>query len=515
MMMFFKKFLKIISHRVTIVIIGLALQFFWYFALILFLTSNSIFFEVLMWVVALFTVMYIINTRMDPAYKLVWTIMILAAPIVGIIFYFVMGKSRVARKYRKSMAVVVEKSRELVNQDERVVENLSEKDRTIAGQSRYLSKSVNWNCYQNTKTEYYSVGEDWFAKYLEEISKAEKYIYMEYFIIADGVMWGKVLDILKEKVKQGVDVRVIYDGVGCMTSLPNKYYKKLEEFGIKSACYSPFRPFLNIIQNNRDHRKITVIDGHTAFMGGINLADEYINERERFGHWKDSGMYLHGEAVWNLTVMFLQMWSVVSKTPFRLDEHLTHRYREGQFEGNGFVQPFGDSPLEDENVGENVYLNILSGAKKYVYIFTPYLVLDQTMQTTLCNTAKRGVDVRIVTPAVPDKKAIFALSQSYFLQLMEAGIKIYEYTPGFIHSKSFVCDDEVAAVTTINLDFRSLYLHFELGVWMYDDPAVMEVKKDALETFEISREVQIEECRDIGRVKKFWQSFLRCIAPIL
>lgn len=510
-----KKILKFFSNRITVTVFAMALQFAWYFFLVLFITSSNVFFNVAMWVIAFATVLWLINQRINPGYKLIWTILILAMPIVGLIFYFVMGKSRVARKFQKELKKVKQENGELLREDPEVREKLRELDLGIANQSWYLTNTVHMPCYQNTVTEYFAVGEDWFAKYVEELKKAEHYIFMEYFIVAEGYMWDTVLDILKEKVKQGVDVRLIYDGVGCLTTLPSKYYRELQAYGIKCAAFNPFRPFLNIILNNRDHRKITVIDGHTAFNGGINLADEYINQRSRFGHWKDSGIYIHGEAVWNMTAMFLEMWSVMMQTPCDFEKYRPRQYYEETFKSDGFVQPYGDSPLDDETVGENVYRNMISNAKRYVYIFTPYLVLDNEMMTELCNAAKKGVDVRIVTPGIPDKKMVFLLTQSYYQQLLESGVRIYEYTPGFIHSKSFVCDDEAAVVSTINLDYRSLYLHFECGTWLYQTESVMEVKKDALDTFEISREIDLDFCKNRHIFVRAFQSVLRAIAPIL
>ena len=343
------------------------------------------------------------------------------------------------------------------------------------------------------------------------------YIYIEYFIINDGVMWRTILDILERKAKEGVDVRLIYDGFGCLTTLPNRYDKILQEKGIKCVIFNPFRPILNIVQNNRDHRKICVIDGKTGFTGGINLADEYINQKERFGHWKDTAVMLKGEAVWNMTVMFMHMWSVVngSRTPMEHELHMPHRYHPEAFEEDGFVQPYSDTPLDGEVLGENVYLNIINRARKYVYICTPYLIIDNEMMTALCLAAKSGVDVRIMTPGVPDKKMVFLLTQSYYEQLLEAGVRVYEYQPGFLHAKSFVCDDEIAVVGTINLDYRSLYLHFENGVWFYKNKVVADIFQDFKETLNYCDPINIEFCKNRNILVRGFQSILRLLAPLL
>jgi cardiolipin synthase len=303
--------------------------------------------------------------------------------------------------------------------------------------------------------------------------------------------------------------------VGCVNTLPAKYFKKLQKKGIKCAAFNPFLPVISVVMNNRDHRKIFVVDGNIGFTGGINLADEYINQVERFGYWKDTGIRLEGEAVWSFTAMFLEMWNYITQETEDCTKFMPKIYQTEPFKEDGFVQPYGDSPLDHENVGENIYLNIINRAKKYVYIFTPYLIIDNEMMVALRNAAKSGVDVRIVTPGIPDKKAIFLMTQSYYQPLLESGVKIYQYTPGFIHAKCFVCDDEVATVGSINLDFRSLYLHFECGVWMYRSSAVMQVKEDCLATFEQSEEISVEFCRKRHLVVRMVQSLMRLFAPLL
>ena len=356
-----------------------------------------------------------------------------------------------------------------------------------------------------------------FPVLVRELKQAKKYIFIEYFIINDGVMWQTILNILEKKAAEGVDVRLIYDGFGCLTTLPHKYYEELQKKGIKCQVFNPFRPILNIIQNNRDHRKLCIIDGWVGFTGGINLADEYINQKERFGHWKDTAVMLKGEAVWNMTVMFLHMWAVIGRSEESVDyeAYFPHRYHEGEFESDGFVQPFCDTPLDEEVVGEDVYLNIINKAKKYVYICTPYLIIDNEMMTALCLAAKSGVDVRIMTPGIPDKKLVFILTQSYYRQLLEAGVKIYEYQPGFLHAKSFVSDDEIGVVGTINLDYRSLYLHFEDGVWIYRNRVIQDIKDDFIQTMEYCRQIELEFClnRNIGLC--IMQNIFRVFAPLM
>lgn len=510
-----KKIFRLMSNRIVLVTLVLFLQLLWFVGLGYFLNDRYIYFSMTIKVIAVLTVLWLVNQRINPSYKLIWTIVILIFPIIGIILYFIMGKSRLAKRFCHEYESVLEEQGEILKEKCEDRTELKAYDKMASNQSVYLRDYADSPLYKNTVTEYYPVGEDWFAKYIEELKKAEHYIFLEYFIIAEGYMWDTVLDILLEKAAKGVDVRLIYDDFGCITTLPSRFYKELQAKGIKCAAFNPVRPFLNIILNNRDHRKITVIDGHTAFTGGINLADEYINQKERFGHWKDSGIYLYGEAVWNFTVMFLRMWSVITRMECEFELFRPYQYHLDVFESDGFVQPYGDIPMDNETVGEHVYLNIISQARDYLYIFTPYLILDNETMKALCLSAKRGVDVRIVTPRIPDKKIVFLLTQSYYEELLEAGVRIYQYSPGFLHSKSFVSDDEVAVVGTINLDYRSLYLHFECGVWLFKTKSVSQVKQDFLDTLEVSREVTLDFCRNRNIVIRAAQSILRLVAPLL
>ena len=335
-----------------------------------------------------------------------------------------------------------------------------------------------------------------FSDMISEMEKAKRYIFFEYFIVDQGVMWNRMLDTLVKKVEEGVDVRMIYDDVGSMFLLPGDFENRMESLGIKCMAFNKFRPVVSVVMNHRDHRKILVIDGHTAFTGGINLADEYINQKERFGHWKDTGVMLKGRGVWSFTVMFLEMWNA-----FRTDTGKFEDFRPCEeelenmieAEAGSFVQPFSDSPLDSEPVGENVYIEILSQARKYVYIFTPYLIIDNELQSALCLAAKRGVDVRIVTPGIPDKKLVFRITRSNYMPLLRAGVRIYEYSPGFIHAKSYVSDDRIGAVGTINMDYRSLFLHFECGTLIYGGKTLINLRDDSLETISVSREIKAQD----------------------
>lgn len=508
------KIMKFMLRRLVIVGALIVFQLFWLFYGLSLLGEYSSWAEMLLQIISLLVVIYIANKEENPAYKLAWTILILLFPIFGGLTYLAMGNKQPAKKLRGKLEVSIEETQFLLGQDYGVMENLHKADVQVANQAKYINDCGGYPIYENSGSQYYPSGEAMFEDLLEDLKKAEHYIFMEFFIVAQGYMWDTILEILKERANDGVEVRFLYDDVGCVDLLPLHYYKQLERVGIMSMAFNPMIPLVSTAWNNRDHRKVVVIDGHTAYTGGLNLSDEYINRKERFGYWKDAGLKVTGDAVWNFTVMFLQVWNALRKTDEAYGAFLPHKHHSHEFNGKGFVQPYADNPLDREIVGENVYLNIINTATDYVYIYTPYLIVDNEMMTALCLASKRGVDVRIVTPAIPDKKMVFLLTQSYYRQLIEAGIKIYEYTPGFIHAKCFVSDDKVATVGTINMDFRSLYLHFENGVFLYNTPAVMQVKEDALKTFDDSQLMTKEMCEG-NFLKTMTQSVLRLFAPLL
>ena len=512
-----RKLLKLLFNRIFYVVFAMLIQLGWIFVMVLKIAAFSRYVDIFIGIVGVLIVLWIVNKEINPSYKLAWTMLILSLPILGVTLYFLFGKSRIASIMDHQFVKRIEESSELMQDDPETVSGLWERDPSVAMQSHYISSASHFPVHQNTSAEYFQVGDDMFPVLVKELKQAKKYIFIEYFIINDGVMWQTILDILEQKAAEGVDVRLIYDGFGCLTTLPHKYYEELRKKGITCQVFNPFRPILNIIQNNRDHRKLCIIDGWVGFTGGINLSDEYINQKERFGHWKDTAIMLKGEAVWNMTVMFLHMWAVIGRTEEKIDYevYLPHKNHQEQFMGNGFVQPFCDTPLDEEIVGENVYLNIINKARRYVYICTPYLIIDNEMMTALCLAAKNGVDVRIMTPGTPDKKLVFLLTQSYYRQLLENGVKIYEYQPGFLHAKTFVCDDEIAVVGTINLDYRSLYLHFEDGVWIYGNDVIWSMKEDFVQTLEDCHTVPLEFCKNRKIPVRIMQNVLRAFAPML
>lgn len=509
------KITKHLFSRLFFVVIAIVAQVLWILFTVMVLGKKFPFLIPVMEVISLLIILWLVSQDINPAYKLAWTILILAVPVAGVVIYFLFGKSRLANDLHARLNQAADESAEFLKQNQEVRNQLDNADIEAGRQSQYICDHAGFPVYQKTSTQYYHVGEELYKAMKEDLARAEHFIFLEYFIIDDGEMWQGILDILEEKARIGVDVRLIYDDVGCVDTLPANFQNQLRKRGIKCEVFNPFIPVVSVVLNNRDHRKIMVIDGHTAFTGGINLADEYINRKERFGYWKDTGVRLQGEAVWSFTVMFLQMWSVLAKEASHYEKYRPYEWHQEAFEDDGFVQPYSDTPLDHETVGEYVYLNIINRARDYVYIFTPYLITDHEMVTALCLAAKSGVDVRIVTPGIPDKKLVYQLTRSYYEVLLKAGVRIYEYRPGFLHAKSFVCDDEIATVGTINMDYRSLYLHFECGVWMYRSEAVMQIKEDALAIFQQSTEITLDFCKNQSLATRGLLSILRLFAPLL
>lgn len=460
-------------------------------------------------------VIYLVCKDENASYRIGWILLILMLPPFGTFLYMLWGDKKPGRKLRKRLVASYQELEPYLEENDKAYEALKAEDARVAATARYLKKTSHYPLYQNTDVTYYKVGEEMFEDMLAEMEQAKHYIFLEFFIVEEGEMWGRMLELLLRKAKEGVEIRMMYDDMGSVALLPFGYDRKMEEMDehIKCIAFNPVVPFLAMVMNNRDHRKILVVDGHTGFTGGVNLADEYINQKERFGHWKDTGVRLKGEGVWNLSAMFLEMWNASSSDKMNPKTYYDKRCTQ-EFLTKGFVLPYGDDPLDRERVGEDAYLEIINQAKEYVYIMTPYLILDDEMKRALVMACKRGVDVRIVTPGIPDKKMVFRLTRANYLPLLKAGVKIYEYTPGFVHAKSFLSDDRMGIVGTINLDYRSLYLHFECAVWMYQIPALETLKKDMLDTIAKSRQMFEEDVHTKG-LGRLADGMLRVMAPLL
>lgn len=507
-----KRILNFILHRLFIVVVLLLIQIGF---LVLILTKFNYampYFYIAMELVGILVLLEIINNKANPNYKIAWIIPVLTIPIFGTFFYLMFG-SKKNNKIDRTTKIINKVFKENLIQDEDILKELKKDNLDAYNEINYLLNN-NFPVYNNTNIEYFKVGEAYYTKLIEELKKAKYFIFLEFFIIHEGKMWNTILEVLKEKVKQGVDVRVIYDDIGCIVTLPSKYYKKLRNYGIKAISFNQFVPILTSKLNNRDHRKILIIDGNIGFTGGINIADEYINEITRFGYWKDNGIMLKGDAVWSLTVMFLTTWDYVSNTKDDFNKFRPNYYECINTISNSYIQPYDDSPMDNEVVGKNVYLNLIHRAKKYIYITTPYLILDDEVENALILASKSGVDVRIITPGIADKKIVNEVTKAYYPNLINNGIKIYEYKKGFIHAKTFLVDDLYATVGTINLDYRSLYLHFECGVFIYKDKCITDIKKDFEETFDESNIINKNDTK-VDFIRVFKRAILKLFAPLM
>lgn len=456
----------------------------------------------------------IINREDNPAFQIAWLIPVLLVPFFGGLLYLFVQSQVGYRILHKRLSILIEETRKYAKQKKSVSVDLQEKNPAEGRLAQYAFSQGDFPVYDNTAVKYFPLGEDKFEEMLIQLEKAEKFIYLEYFIVEEGYMWGRVLEVLQRKVKQGVEVRMMYDGMCCLLLLPYRYPRQLEDLGIRCKMFSPIRPALSTMQNHRDHRKILVIDGKVAFTGGVNLADEYINRKVRFGHWKDTAIMIEGEAVRSFTMMFLQMWNITEKDE-DFGKYLDVDIRTKVAGHCGYVMPYGDSPVDSENLAENIYLDIINRAVNYVHIMTPYLILDQELITALTFAAKRGVDVTIIMPHIPDKKYAFALAKTYYPVLLKAGVNIFEYTPGFVHAKVFTSDDERAVVGTVNLDYRSLYLHFECGVYLYQVPEIADIERDVQETLEKCQRITLVDCKKEKLWMKIYGKVLRLFAPLM
>lgn len=453
----------------------------------------------------------IINRNDNPDYKLPWLFFVMLIPIIGFMFYFMFYSRKLSKMQIKRLEKV---TKQRVKKDDTAeLAKINAEDEIISSQAVMLNKLSDSHIYGNTDIRYYPLGEELFVAMVEDLKKAEKFIFMEYFIIEGGLFWNTILEILKEKAASGVEVRVVYDDIGCMMTLPGNYYKKLAKFGIKSIPFSRLRGQANNEFNNRSHRKITVIDGKVGFTGGVNIADEYINRIERFGHWKDVGLRLQGEAVNELTRLFLIDYGLNDK---KSDDNFADYYGYEQCGQEGFCIPFGDGPkpVFNRQVAKSVILNMLNQAKRYVYITTPYLIIDNELIEALEHAAIRGIDVRIITPHIADKKLIFLMTRSHYNRLMRAGVKIYEYERGFVHAKTYISDDETAMVGTVNMDYRSLVHHFENGVWIYKHKVIGDVKKDFLDTQAKSIKFELDMLKE-NAFQRFIRAMVKVFSPLL
>lgn len=494
--------------------------------LLLFLLQVSIIFSMFMWfkdlqiyisgVAVLFSVvmvLYLLNSRLDPTAKITWLVIIMLMPVFGA-FLLWFTKSEIGHRLIKGRVnQITTQAKDCIAQDSQVMNALEQEAPGAAALVRYVGRSGCFPVFDKTAVTYFPMGEKKWEEMLRQLEQARNYIFLEYFIVDEGLMWGKVLEILARKAAEGVDVRVMYDGTCEFTTLSHNYPQRLRELGIKCKMFAPLTPFVSTHYNYRDHRKILVIDGHTAFTGGVNLADEYINHRKKHGHWKDTAVMLKGQAAASFTLMFLEMWGIGEKE-MEFEKFLACPASPCE-DAPGYVMPYGDCPLDDDLVGERVYMDILNRAQKYVHIMTPYLILDGEMETALKFAAERGVDVKLILPGIPDKEAAYALAKTHYRSLLDSGVRIYEYSPGFVHAKLFVSDDREGVVGTINLDYRSLYHHFECAAYLYGVPCLAEMEEDYQATLAQCRAVTYETLKAEPWTRKLLGCIMKVVAPLM
>ena len=508
-----KSLMRFVFSRLVVTGVLLLLQAVWLFILFNKLAEYAGWINVVGVVISV--VMCAALIRKDstvPEFKISWLALFILMPVQGGLLYLWWGDHRPALRLRRKLARAALRIRPLRTPEPAGHARLAVADPRAAATAAYLENYGGFPVYGDTRVTYYPSGEEMFPAMLEAMEKAERYIFVEFFIISQGRMWDTVHELLRRKAAAGVDVRLIYDDTGCVTGLPVRYWRKLEAEGIRALSFNPFVPMINLVMNNRDHRKILVVDGEVAFTGGINLADEYINEKQRFGYWRDTGVRLEGPAAWSFTTMFLEFWA--ANRP-KSDERAVPRpvFASPAPGATGLVQPFCDTPVDDETIAKNVYLELINQAQRELFITTPYLILENDLLTALCLAAKRGVDVRIYTPGIPDKPTIFQLTRSYFPALINGGVKVYSFTPGFLHSKTWYCDGRIGAVGSINLDYRSLYLHFECSTLLYGGEALRDIRADMMDLESRCHRVELSDCRT-SWLGTLVSAVLRLVAPL-
>lgn len=468
------------------------------------------------YVVSIFMALWILSRDMHPTYKLAWVVPILTVPLFGGLLFILFGTHGFQRqKLIKNIAPYL-RGDFSSSQDPRILQELEMIDCDAALQAHFMQRVSGAQVFAHTRTRYFASGEDFFEQLKKDLMQAQNFIFLEFFIVDQGVMLTELLDILKIKAAQGVEIRFLYDDVGSAVKLPRNFPSMLREAGIQCLPFNVRGLKLSFVLNNRDHRKIVLIDGKLAYTGGVNIADEYINKIQPFGHWKDSALRLKGSAAQSFIPMFLQMWEFSAQ---KKDEAARRYYPEDSCEdipNDGFIMPYADlSPITHVPVSKHAFLNLIQDAKHSVYITTPYLIIDSEIQTALCISALMGIDVRIITPAIPDKKLVFQVTRANYLSLLKAGVKIYEYTPGFMHSKTMVIDNTCAMVGSCNFDYRSFFLHFECGVFMHSSQAVHELYEDIVQTCKISQEIKLEDQINLPVYQRIARSVLSAFAPLL
>lgn len=505
---------SLIFSRITIIVLLLLLQLGILAVSTVLLEEYAFYFYCLFTIISAIIVIHLSNHNSNSDLTFTWMLLVLVFPVFGSIFYIYVKNEFGTKKLRSQLSKLSHITASTLFQDSNVLDTLKKSSLSEYRFSRYMNHQNCFPIYAKKEIKYFPLGEYKFEELKTRLINAKKFIFMEYFIVEPGTMLNQILDILEYKASKGVDVRFMYDGMNTISTVPFDFDAYLESRGIKTKIFSPMKPIISTTQNSRDHRKIAVIDGEYAFTGGINLADEYINKIRRFGHWKDSAIMITGEAVNSFTMMFLKMWNVGKTRYDNFDKYLVYDKIKSTIP-NGYVMPYGDSPYDNEDIGKNVYMHMINSATKYIYIMTPYLIIENDIVNALTLASKGGVDVRIIMPGIPDKYYAYALAKTYYPKLIEAGVKIYEYQPGFVHSKNFVADGERASVGTVNLDYRSLYHHFECGLYMYRCQEIYYIEQDFADTLEKCKVVSMVELKKRSILMKIVGWCLKLVAPLM
>lgn len=505
------KIIKLLMSRVSTITLLILLQMGFLVGMVYYLSDMLMPVYIMLQIMSIIVTVWLVSQQDNPAYKMTWVIMILSLPVFGGLFYLLWGNKRLPLAMNLKLARH-ESPINTVPPDEKLLPRLWEDDPALASQAHYITCNGDFYLWEDTAVKFYPLGDDSFPDMLKALEGAERFILMEFFIINFGELWDEILEVLISKARSGVRVMLMYDDMGTIQHLPRNYANSLRELGIEVTVFNPYRPHLNMAMNNRDHRKIVVVDGNVGFCGGANISDEYINRFERFGHWKDTGVRISGRGVWSLTAMFLSLWGFENDVKIE-DPHSFAPTMS--FDTDGLVQPFSDTPLDRRSLAKDIYLNMISRATRYLYVTTPYLILDHEMVRALSRAAESGVDVRVITPHIPDKWYVHAVSRTHYERLIEAGVRVYEYLPGFIHAKQMVSDDKICVVGTTNMDYRSFYLHYECGIVFYNSSICSVVRDDVLDTLDTCIEITAEAARAIPLGQRIIAAVIKIFEPLL
>lgn len=502
--------------RAIIFALAILSQFLWILYLLILLQGYFPVVSIAVSIIAILVALFLFGKNMNSAFKLSWMLLILAFPLFGLMLYFLTGHSRINRKQIKRFNTVADWIRLLGENCSHEEGQFEGMDLSIANQSKYISNVAHYSAHFGSDVRYFSDASDCFKSMVEDIKNATKFVFMEYHAIEDCEYFEELVQILEQKSKAGIDVRIIYDELGSLFFINKDFAKDMQARGINCRVFNPIMPAINVLMNNRDHRKITVVDGKVSYTGGFNLADEYFNLVSPYGHWKDTGVRIEGKATVNMTTIFLEMWNQIeqSDSEDEIRNFLKASDSAAIFNNSNLVQPYGDTPLDTENVGEKIYLNMINAAKKYVWISSPYLIIDDEMVSALTLAAGRGIDVRIIIPEIPDKAFVYQATKSYATLLAKNGVKIFKYTPGFNHAKQVICDDEIATCGTVNFDYRSLYFHFENGVMFTNTDAVNAMHEDFESVFDKSKDATEDFKNRIRAKTTLYDAVIRLIAPL-